>query len=159
MRLVSVENALKALGRPFSDHDFSVYDLDAPFPKDAVAAAGLNSQQSATQRILAQAEAEKLTLRQVALRVATPRSQFVGTPQTVADALERWFQGRGADGFMIFESLPGQLEVFVETVVPLLQARGLFRTEYAGPTLRQNLGIAEPENRYAAARRNTLAAE
>jgi FMN-dependent oxidoreductase (nitrilotriacetate monooxygenase family) len=144
--LVSIENALASLGRPFNDHDFSQYDLDAPFPD--VEALGTNSNQSATVRVTRAARAENLTLRQVALRFATPRDQFVGTPVQVADALEQWFQERGADGYVISQSLPGQLQVFVEKVVPILQARGLHRSEYEGETLRDNLDLTFPVNRY-----------
>lgn len=155
--LVSIENALSMLGRPFNDYDFSGHDLDAPFPQE-VAEHGANSNQSASLKILAAARDENLTLRQVALRFATPRSNFVGTPDQVADALQTWFEARGADGFMVFESLPGQLEVFVETVVPILQARGIYRTAYEGSTLRESLGLDFPVNRYTAARNQTAAA-
>jgi len=158
INLTSIENALRMLGRPFNDHDFTVYDLDAPFPFGA-AQDGANSNQSASQRILALARAEGLTLRQTALRFATPRSHFVGTPDQVADALQTWFEARGADGYVTFESLPGQLELFVETVVPILQARGLYRTEYDGETLRDNLGLPQPQNRYTASRGHLSAAE
>ena len=94
----------------------------------------------------------ELSLREVALRFATPKSQFVGTPAQVADRLQLWFERRGADGFNLFESLPGQLEAFVEGVIPELQKRGLFRTDYEGETLRDNLGLDFPINRYTAAR-------
>jgi FMN-dependent oxidoreductase (nitrilotriacetate monooxygenase family) len=152
MSLVSIDTALHALGRPFNDHDFSVHDLDAPFPVDAAAAAGLEGHQSNCRRIIKLAQDEGLTLREVALRFASPRGHFVGGPQKVADALEAWFQGLGADGFNIFESLPGQLELFVEQVVPILQARGLQRQEYDASTFRGLLGVPEPENRYARVR-------
>ena len=56
---------------------------------------------------------------------------------------------KGADGFVIIEPLPGQLELFVEHVVPILQARGLFRQEYEGVTFRDSLGLSVPANRYA----------
>lgn len=155
--LTSIDNALAALGRPFNDHDFRPYDLDAPFPQE-VAALGANSNQSAAEKILKLARDEGLTLRETALRVATPRSHFVGDPQQVADALQHWFEAGAADGYILFESLPGQLEVFVETVVPILQARGVFRRDYQAGTLRQHLGLPYPENRYTAARAR-LAAE
>jgi FMN-dependent oxidoreductase (nitrilotriacetate monooxygenase family) len=155
--LVSIEDALRMLGRPFNGHDFTVYPLDEPFPD--VAHIGLNSQQSAVLQITKEAEAEGLTLRQVALRAATPRNAFVGTPEQVANALQTWFEERGADGFMMNESLPGTLDIFVEHVVPILQERGIFRREYEGPTLRQKLGVPFPENRYTAARRERTAAE
>jgi FMN-dependent oxidoreductase (nitrilotriacetate monooxygenase family) len=158
VNLTSIENALRMLGRPFNDHDFTVYDLDAPFPLH-VAQVGANSNQSASQRILALARGENLSLRQTALRFATPRSHFVGTPEQVADALQSWFEAGGADGYVTFESLPGQLDLFVETVVPILRARGLVREAYDGHTLRDNLGLPQPENRYTAARRRLSAAE
>ena len=153
--LVSVENALRFLGRSFNDHNFSVYDLDAPFPAQ-VAAEGAKSNQSASNRILALAEQEGLSLRALALRVATPRGHFVGTPEQIADRFQQWFEGRGADGFNLFESLPGQLELFVEQVVPILQARGLYKHDYPGTTFRETLGLPVPVNRYTA--RNQQAA-
>lgn len=146
--LVSIADALPMLGRPFNDYDFSKHDLDAPFPD--VSEHGLNSNQSASLKIVRLALEEKLTLREVALRFATPRSQFVGTAEQVADTLQAWHEAGAADGFMLFESLPGQLEVFVERVVPILQQRGIYRVEYeAGGTLRGNLGLPVPENRYS----------
>jgi alkanesulfonate monooxygenase SsuD/methylene tetrahydromethanopterin reductase-like flavin-dependent oxidoreductase (luciferase family) len=138
------------LGRPFNDYDFSVHDLDAPFPD--VAEHGANSNQSASLKILAAAQADNLSLRQVALRFATPRGHFVGTPQQVANALQLWFEERGADGFVLFESLPGQLELFVELVVPILQARGLYRQDYESTTFRGNLGVDFAVNRHAVKR-------
>jgi FMN-dependent oxidoreductase (nitrilotriacetate monooxygenase family) len=148
--LGSLETGLGLLARSFNDHNFSAYDLDGPFPD--VAALGFNSQQSASDRILAQVRAENLSIRQVAERLATPRGAFVGTPEQIADRLQTWFENEGADGFVVFESLPGQLELFVDHVVPILQARGLFRTEYDGGTLRENLGLQFPVNRHTATR-------
>jgi alkanesulfonate monooxygenase SsuD/methylene tetrahydromethanopterin reductase-like flavin-dependent oxidoreductase (luciferase family) len=144
------------LARSFNDHDFSRYDLDAPFPD--VAALGWNSQQSATQKILAQVKAEGLTLRQIAQRLSTPRGQFIGTPGQIADQLEDWFANEGADGFVVFETMPGQLDLFVDHVVPLLQARGVFRTEYEGETFRDHLGLPFVENRHTVARQARNAA-
>ncbi|TWB30458.1 LLM class flavin-dependent oxidoreductase [Nitrospirillum bahiense] len=148
--LVSIENALSMLGRPFNDHDFSQYDLDAPFPD--VTAVGLNSNQSSVLKIVAAAKADNLTLRQVAQRFATPRGNFVGTPEQIADKFQQWLDAKAADGFVFFEALPKQLDVFVETVVPLLQARGLLRRKYEGETFRDNLGLEVPVNRFTAAK-------
>lgn len=145
--LESIDTGLGFLSRTFNDHDFRQYDLDAPFPD--VEHIGLNSQQSGTLRILAQVRAENLTLRQVAERLATPRGVFVGSPETVADRLQQWFENGAADGFVVFEPLPGQLDLFVDKVVPILQARGLFRTDYEGATFREHLGLAQPDNRYS----------
>ncbi|GLS32457.1 hypothetical protein SAMN04488498_1617 [Mesorhizobium albiziae] len=85
----------------------------------------------------------------MALHFATPRTQFVGTAEQVADAFQRWLEERGSDGFVVNVSLPKELEVFVETVVPILQTRGIYRTEYEAETFRGNLGIPVPPNRHA----------
>lgn len=149
--LVSPENALLYLGRFFEHHDFSQYELDAPFPE--LGDLGRNSFQSSTDRIKAQAKEKGLTLRQVALSVATPRPTFIGTPEQVADRVQEWFEAGAADGFMVGTSVPRGLEDFIEHVVPILQERGLFRTEYESDTLRGNLGLPVPANRHTEARR------
>jgi FMN-dependent oxidoreductase (nitrilotriacetate monooxygenase family) len=148
--LGSLETGLGFLSRTFNDHDFTRYDLDGPFPD--VLAIGRNSQQSASLRILEEVRRENLTLRQVAQRLATPRGDFVGTPDVVADKFQEWFENDGADGFVLFETLPGQLDLFVELVVPILQSRGLYRTDYEGVTFRENLGLSFPVNRHTEAR-------
>ncbi|MEN3290651.1 MAG: hypothetical protein V7634_4951, partial [Bradyrhizobium sp.] len=74
---------------------------------------------------------------------------FVGTPQTIADQMQEWLESRGSDGFNImFPYLPQGLTDFVDRVVPELQRRGIFRTEYEGRTLRDNLGLPRPKNRF-----------
>ncbi len=148
--LVTIEEALPALGRSFNDHDFSQYPLDGPFPD--VAALGTESNRSASERIVRLARAENLTLRQTALRVLAPRGEFVGTPDQVADAIQRWFEGGAADGFIFGQVLPHDLEDFVGLVVPILQQRGLFRTDYTAQTLRGHLGLPVLVNRHTAAR-------
>lgn len=155
--LVSVENALRFLGRSFNDHNFSVYDLDAPIPAH-VAAEGAKSNQSASSRLLALSDQEGLSLRDLALRAATPRGHFVGTPEQIADRFQQWLEGKGADGFTLFESLPGQLDLFVDQVVPILQARGLYKLDYPGTTFRETLGLPVPINRNTAARHRQEAA-
>ena len=90
-------------------------------------------------------------MRQVAMRVAGARAKAVvrGTPQQVADYMEEWFSKDGCDGFNIMPPyLPGGLNDFVTLVIPELQRRGLFRTEYQGRTLRENLGLVRPASRY-----------
>lgn len=69
----------------------------------------------------------------------------------MADQLQAWFEGGAADGFMLAAAVPNGLEEFVDQVVPILQERGLFRTEYESDTLRGNLGLPVPENRYTKA--------
>jgi FMN-dependent oxidoreductase (nitrilotriacetate monooxygenase family) len=152
----SLETGFGFLSRTFNDHDFRQYDLDGPFPD--VEHIGLNSQQSGSKRILEEVRADNLTLRQVIERLSTPRGAFVGSPERVADTLQHWFENKAADGFVLFETLPGQLELFVDRVVPILQARGLFREDYEGQTFRESLGLSVPENRYTAARRAREAA-
>ncbi|MFD1174930.1 LLM class flavin-dependent oxidoreductase [Paenibacillus puldeungensis] len=144
--LVTIENALDYLGRFFEHHDFSQYPLDDPFPE--LGDLGKNSFQSGTDKIKKDAQEKGLTLRQVALQAATPRSSFIGTPEQVADQVQAWFEAEAADGFMIAAAVPHGLEEFVDQVVPILQERGIYRKEYESDTLRGNLGLAKPENRY-----------
>jgi FMN-dependent oxidoreductase (nitrilotriacetate monooxygenase family) len=144
--LVTIENALNYLGRFFEHHDFSQYPLDEPFPE--LGDLGRNSFQSGTDKIKKNAREKGLTLREVALQSATPRSSFIGTPSQVADQVQNWFESGAADGFMVAAAVPHGIEEFVDLVVPILQERGLFRTEYESDTLRGNLGLPVPENRY-----------
>ena len=90
--------------------------------------------------------------RQVAMRVAGARGKSVikGSALDVADQMEQWFNEDGCDGFNIMPPfLPGGLDDFVALVIPELQRRGLFRSEYEGRTLRENLGLKRPASRYA----------
>ncbi|MET0125070.1 MAG: LLM class flavin-dependent oxidoreductase [Pseudomonas caspiana] len=147
LELVSIEDAIVALGRPFNDHDFSQYPLDAPFPE--LGDLGSNSQKGGSDRIKQLAKDEGLTLREVALFFSRPRREFVGTAEQVADTIQTWFEHEAADGFIINSVLPDGLQYFAELVVPVLQARGLFRSEYSGSTLREHFNLQVPENRYA----------
>lgn len=148
--LVTIEDALVQLGRSFTYHDFKQYPLDEPFPE--LGDLGSNSYRSSTDRIKRVAREEKLTLRETALWFATPRGNFVGTPEQVADKVQHWFEQGAGDGFIIHGTLPNSLKRFAEEVVPILQQRGLFRDEYEGDTLRAHLGLEFPVNRYTAAR-------
>src|SRR3954451_24890543 len=108
------------------------------------------------------ARREKLTIRQIALRVAGARGKSVvrGSPQQIADIMEEWFVNEACDGFNIMPPyLPGALDDFVDLVIPELRRRGLVRTEYAGPTLRENLGLPRPANRHVRAPAALQAAE
>ncbi|MDE1145897.1 MAG: LLM class flavin-dependent oxidoreductase [Azospirillaceae bacterium] len=154
---LDLDKLLVQLGRPFNYHDFRQYELDAPFPD--LSHVSLNGYKGHAERIIQVARDEGLTLRQAAWRFGRWRSGFVGTAETVADEIERWFLGRAADGFNIHVSKPGAFDLFVERVVPILQARGLFRTDYTATTLRGHLGLPVPENRYTAARNAAQAAE
>lgn len=147
-RLVKIEDALSFLGRLFEHHDFTQYALDAPFPD--VGMLGKNSFQSDTDRIKKVAKERNLTLREVALEEATPRTPFIGTPKQVADLVEEWYEKEAVDGFMIIANLPSELQAFVEKVVPILQERGIYKEEYEGDTLRAHLELplatSIPEN-------------
>lgn len=151
--LVSIEKALDYLGRFFEHHDFSQYPLDEPFPD--IGDLGSNSFRSGTDKIKQQAREQGLTLRQVALRSATPRGQFVGTPEHIANLIQKWYEEEGADGFIIHSQLPSGLRDFVELVIPILQERGIYRTEYEADTLRGDLGLKIPANRYSVAAVNS----
>lgn len=144
--LVTIETALDYLGRFFEHHDFSQYPLDEPFPD--LGDLGKNSFQSGTDKIKQEAKEKNLTLRQVALQAATPKGRFVGTPEKVADLIQEYFEAGAVDGFMLSAAVPNGLEDFVDHVVPILQERGIFRTEYESDTLRGNLGLPVPANRY-----------
>jgi len=128
--------------------DLSQFPVDGPLP-DLPETNGGKSRQ----RLLFDlAKRENLTIRQLYLRIAGARGhqQVVGTPQRIADQLQHWFEEGAADGFNIMAPwLPGGLSEFADQVIPELQRRGLFRTEYEGTTLRDNLGLPKPVNRYA----------
>lgn len=129
--------------------DLSGYDLDGPVPQDVPASETHKSRQ---RLVLDLAARENLTVRQLYLRIAGARGHFtiVGTPTSIADEMEAWFRGGGADGFNIMPPvLPTGLTDFTTLVLPELRRRGLFREEYEGRTLRENLGLQVPLNRYA----------
>ncbi|CAN7487481.1 LLM class flavin-dependent oxidoreductase [Acidovorax sp. LjRoot117] len=148
--LLTVDEALAYLGRYFDHHDFSQYPLDAPFPE--LGEIGRNSFRSTTDRIKADATARGLTLRQVALEAATPRSQFVGTGERVADEIIRWVDEGAADGFILgFPVLSQGLDDFITHVIPVLEARGRYQRTLPGHTLRDHLGLPRKASRYAQA--------
>jgi alkanesulfonate monooxygenase len=91
-------------------------------------------------------------VRQLALRYGGYSGlAFVGTPASIADEMERWLDEEGSDGFnVVFPYLPQGLDDVTTRLVPELQRRGLFRTEYEGTTLREHLGLPRPENRFFA---------
>jgi len=148
--LVTIDKALEYLGRYFEHHDFSQYALDEAFPD--IGELGSNSFRSTTDKIKQNARERGLTLRQAALEEATPRPSFLGTAEQVAEGLANWFLQGATDGFIVRGGTPTAFDDFVAQVIPLLQARGIYRKEYEGETLRENLGLAEPENQFAVQR-------
>ncbi|MFZ2998298.1 LLM class flavin-dependent oxidoreductase [Sphingobium sp.] len=152
---LDIDKLLVQLGRAFNYHDFSQYDLDAPFPN--LSGVTLNSYKGHAESIIRRAQDDRLTLREAAYRFGQWRSDFVGSPETIANEIERWFIGRAADGFLLRVTRPRDFALFRERVVPILQARGLFRTDYVHDTLRGHLGLPVPENRYASGAREPQA--
>ncbi|MFM0736294.1 LLM class flavin-dependent oxidoreductase [Paraburkholderia xenovorans] len=148
--LLTIDEALAYLGRFFDHHDFGQYPLDAPFPE--LGEIGRNSFRSTTDRIKANARANGSTLRQVALEVATPKTQFVGTGAHVAEELIRWVDAGAADGFILGFPVQSQgLDDFIRFVIPELEKRGRYERTLKGATLRDHLGLRRKASRYALA--------
>jgi FMN-dependent oxidoreductase (nitrilotriacetate monooxygenase family) len=144
--------ALAELGRPFGWHDFSQYDLDAPFPE--AGELGDRSFRTQAEHIKKLARDNEFTLRQtVEHLLSSRRSPFVGSPLTVATEIERWFEAGAFDGVNVSVTVPSEFAQFTERVVPILRERGVVRAEYEATTLRGNLGLPIPENVHTAGRR------
>lgn len=127
--------------------DLSGYPLDGPVPDDALGAQELRS---TSVQLVEWMKREKPTIRELYLRSGITGSATIGTPADIADRMQEWFEAEACDGFNITPAtLPGGGEDFVDMVVPELQRRGLFRTEYEGQTLRENLGLRAIVNRYS----------
>jgi alkanesulfonate monooxygenase len=143
--LVHEQSAIASLSIALGT-DVSAFDLDAFLPSIP----DTNDSKSTRERVLALADREQLTVRQLAQRLGGYAGlAFVGTAQSVANDMQRWLDERGSDGFNImFPWLPGGLDAFVDYVVPELQRRRIFRREYEGRTLRENLGLPRPVNRF-----------
>lgn len=145
--LITPEYGLEQLSQ-ILDHDLTGYPLDGPLPQlpGESAIEGFKSRSTLVTDV---ARRENLTIRELIRRLAGGRGHrvFAGTPEQVADEIELWFRSGAADGFNIMPpTLPGALDDFVEHVVPELQRRGLFRTDYTGTTLREHYGLARPTN-------------
>lgn len=140
----SFELALKEFGRNFGWHDFSQYDLEAPFPQESLEFARSSFFTNA-KRIADQAREKAFTLRQAVEfgRKMRPGA-FVGSAHTVAQKMADWFEARALDGFNIYIGHPSQFSRLTQEVIPLLQERGLYRMAYEGATLRESLGLKIP---------------
>ncbi|HTZ77322.1 MAG TPA: LLM class flavin-dependent oxidoreductase [Stellaceae bacterium] len=147
--LVHPESGLASLSIALGT-DASKFDLDGPLPEIPES----NASQSGRQRVMDLARRENLTVRQLAqIAGGFGGLTMTGTPAMIADQMEEWLMADGCDGFnVMFPYVPGGLDDFVDGVVPELQRRGLFRRAYEGKTLRENLGLPRPENRFFSAR-------
>jgi alkanesulfonate monooxygenase len=145
--LVHYDSGIATLGSLLG-HDVSGFDPDGPLPPIP----DTNSSKSARERVLVLAREKNLSIRQLAQKVGSYSGlAFVGTPATIADSMEDWLMTEASDGFNImFPFVPAGLDAFVDRVIPELQRRDLFRREYEGSTLRDNLGLPRPRNRYEA---------
>lgn len=130
-------------------HNVSRLDLDGPLPE----LPDTNASKSSRQKLIDMAKRDHMTVRQLAQYVGGSFGvlEIIGTPTMIADHMEEWLMTEGCDGFNImFPYLPGGLDDFVDRIVPELQRRKLFRREYEGTTLRENLGLPRPKNRFFA---------
>src|SRR5690606_30855989 len=125
------------------DIDLSAYPSDSVLP--TVDVGGV---QGHYKEVAELTQKQGLSLKEIGKRYAVgPLSNFNGTGTAVAEEMQRWFEARACDGFMVqVPYLPGGIEDFVHLVVPELQTRGLYRSEYTGTTLRDHLGLARPAN-------------
>jgi FMN-dependent oxidoreductase (nitrilotriacetate monooxygenase family) len=133
--------------------------LDEQLPDDLPAEDDIEGAKSRYTLIVTLARRERLTVRELIGRLGGGRGHrtFSGTPEQVADAIEEWFTSGAADGFNVMPpALPSGLEAFVDHVVPILQARGLFRTAYDGTTLREHYGLDRPTSQYSPTTRSDI---
>ena len=138
----------KRLSGRFGGHDFSHLPLDRPLsPQDFPDPETVQAARSRTEVIVGLVRRERPTLRQLLNYMAGARGHYVtsGTPERIADLIQDWFNDGAADGFNLMPPiLPAMLDIFVAEVVPILRGRGLFRSDYAGHTLRDHYGLRRP---------------
>jgi alkanesulfonate monooxygenase len=150
--LIHPDVGLELLSNAVGGYDLSRFDLDGPLPEE-VDATYKPTDSVSFKNVLQWAREEHLTIRQLYQRFGGARGQrtIIGTGETIAAQMAEWFESYGCDGFLIQPShLPGGLNEFVAMVIPELQERGVFRTEYEGTMLRDHLGLKRPKSRYAA---------
>lgn len=149
--LVNYDSSIAAVSMALGV-DARQFDPDKPLPDDIPET---EASKSGRERVIELGKRENLTVRQIAGRLGGYGGLgMLGTPAMIADQMEEWLLTEACDGFnVMFPYLPGGLDDFVDKVVPELQRRGLFRTEYEGTTLRENLGLPRPENQFFPAHR------
>ena len=146
--LADPEGGRTRLSGRFGGHDFSHLPLDKVLTVEDFPPPGqVEAARSRTEVIIGYVRREKPTLRQLLAMLSGARGHFTfaGTPEQVADLMQDWFESGAADGFNVMPPLlPAMLDVFVAEVIPILRRRGLFRTAYAGRTLREHYGLPVP---------------
>ncbi|HVG52573.1 MAG TPA: LLM class flavin-dependent oxidoreductase [Xanthobacteraceae bacterium] len=155
--LIHPEVGIRVLSSYFG-MDMSQFPLDGPVPEPVHKGAEIGR----LKVMVDLAKRENLSIRQLYMRVVGQRAHrtVCGTPNDIADAMESWFTAGACDGFNVLPlTFPNGLNDLVDLVVPELQRRGLFRKEYEGNTLRENLGLPRPVNRYTQQRSQITAAE
>ncbi|WP_328306493.1 NtaA/DmoA family FMN-dependent monooxygenase [Streptomyces sp. NBC_00442] len=153
---VSGRTAIKYLEHIWN-RDLSGYDPDGPLPdvdpdpgENTIARGRASVRRFRDPLVVARqwrerAAAENLSIRELVIETTGGQS-FIGTPATVAETINSFVQADAADGFILVPHItPGGLDEFADTVVPLLQERGVFRDEYTGTTLRDHLGLSHPD--------------
>jgi FMN-dependent oxidoreductase (nitrilotriacetate monooxygenase family) len=146
--LLTLPVALNMLSMRMNGADLSVYDIDKPFPDDIVIPP---QSRSGFEVMVDRSRRENLSIRELAIKTAGSLAGLTiyGSASQLADLMEEWFRKDGCDGFNLQPStFPGGLEDVVTLLIPELQRRGLFRTEYEGRTLRDHLGLPRPASRY-----------
>ena len=148
--LTDTKVGLARLSARFGGTDFSHLSLDKPLaPEDFPDPSTVESARSRTEVIVGVVKTEKLTLRQLLSKMAGARGHYVvsDTPEHIADLIEDWFSDGVADGINLMPPvLPKMLDIFIDEVIPILQKRGIFRTDYHGDTLRDHYGLERPDN-------------
>ena len=147
--LIPLRVAMQRLSNNLGGVDLSGFDLDKPLPDIPVNSARV----SAVESYVTISRRDGLTMRQMAMRAAAAKHHWtlIGSVNEVADQLEEWFLNEAADGFNLLASdVPHAITDITQLLVPELQRRGLFRSEYAGSTLRDNLGLPRPDNQFSA---------
>ena len=150
MTYVDSTSAMRTMSRRFG-HDMSKYPLDGPVPDLPVS----NLKQGYSTVASAKAKRLGYKLRDIYNEIAIARGYLLacGSPTTVANLMQEWFEAGAMDGFVLLPAhFPEAFDDFIDLVIPELQRRGLFRKEYEGTTLREHLGLPKPENRFARAR-------
>jgi FMN-dependent oxidoreductase (nitrilotriacetate monooxygenase family) len=150
--LADPQEGLISLSARFGGTDFSHLPLDTPLsPDDFPDPSTVEAARSRTEVILGVVRNERPTMRQLLSKLAGARGHYVvsGTPEHIANLIEDWFTDGVADGINLMPPvLPKMLDVFIDEVVPLLQKKGIFRTEYRGNTLRDHYGLDRPDNAF-----------